>query len=65
MIEVGSVVQLKSGGPVMTVTSVDQGVAKCLWYEENLVAPQWHNMELPIPALTVVPERLGLSAADR
>lgn len=34
-IQAGSVVVLKSGGPVMTVTSVDDGSAHVVWYEQG------------------------------
>lgn len=33
-IEAGSVVQLKSGGPNMTVLSIEGGIASCVWFAE-------------------------------
>ena len=32
-----NVVQLKSGGPLMTVTKVENGFADLVWYEEGKV----------------------------
>ena len=32
-----SVVQLKSGGPLMTVTKVENGFAELVWYEEGQI----------------------------
>ena len=32
--EVGSVVQLKSGGPQMTVMTSEKGVALCCWFAD-------------------------------
>ena len=35
-IKVGDVVILKSGGPKMTISSInDAGVARCRWFEKN------------------------------
>jgi len=31
----GSLVQLKSGGPVMTVAWVDEGKAYCNWFDDK------------------------------
>ncbi len=36
--ELGDVVQLKSGGPVMTVTALSEGtkkMAQCTWFSNN------------------------------
>ncbi|MET0395118.1 MAG: DUF2158 domain-containing protein [Chitinophagaceae bacterium] len=30
----GDVVKLNSGGPAMTVSRVDNGVVRCVWYNE-------------------------------
>lgn len=33
--QVGDVVQLKSGGPRMTVEAVDEGLVDCVWFEKQ------------------------------
>ena len=33
--EPGNIVQIKSGGPIMTVVSVDDNNVHCLWYGES------------------------------
>lgn len=40
----GDVVVLKSGGPRMTITSIDRQSAECTWFVDNL--PKWHTFEL-------------------
>lgn len=34
-IQVGSVVQLNSGGPTMTVESIENNIAACVWFVNN------------------------------
>lgn len=34
-ISAGDVVELKSGGPLMTVEGVDDNVAKCTWFDND------------------------------
>jgi uncharacterized protein YodC (DUF2158 family) len=34
-IKVGDLVQLKSGGPVMTVAFIDSNGAKCVWFDDH------------------------------
>ncbi len=33
--KIGDVVQLKSGGPRMTVEVIDEGLVDCVWFEKN------------------------------
>lgn len=35
MFQIGDVVQLKSGGPKMTVESMDTDGVKCVWFDKN------------------------------
>lgn len=36
---VGDTVQLKSGGPIMTVESVDHEGVSCIWFVDETTAP--------------------------
>lgn len=40
MFKVGDTVKLKSGGPVMTVTSIDSAESTCTWFHDS--TPQWY-----------------------
>ena len=31
----GDIVQLKSGGPLMTITDIEDGYAYCKWFDKN------------------------------
>ncbi|MDE0061014.1 MAG: DUF2158 domain-containing protein [Defluviicoccus sp.] len=63
LIEVGSVVQIRSGGPVMTVIAIEPpAIAVCKWYDMI-----WNTERFPVAALRAVPEpaqatRPGLSS---
>ncbi len=63
LIEVGTVVQIRSGGPVMTVIAIEApATAVCKWYD--LI---WNTERFPVAALRAVPEpaegtRPGLSS---
>lgn len=35
-IEVGATVELKSGGPTMTVASIKDGTARCMWFRDGV-----------------------------
>ena len=37
-LEPGSVVQLKSGGPLMTVVAVENGEVRCIWHSASAEA---------------------------
>lgn len=49
-IGVGSVVQLRSGGPNMTVTECQDGKATCIWHSED---GDVYRDTFPIPCLVV------------
>jgi uncharacterized protein YodC (DUF2158 family) len=51
-IEAGSIVQLKSGGPAMTVVSADSAGVHCIWYGE--VNDDVKNATIPALALVAV-----------
>ena len=54
--KLGDVVQLKSGGPSMTVTYVgSENTLYCKWFEGSKV----HEGEFPSSALKRVPEDIG------
>ena len=36
---VGDIVQLKSGGPIMTVESVDEEGLSCIWFADMTTVP--------------------------
>lgn len=48
MINVGDVVMLKSGGPLLTVTHVEFNESVCIWFNENGVV---QKEQFPIPSL--------------
>jgi uncharacterized protein YodC (DUF2158 family) len=52
-IEPGNVVVLKSGGPPMTVTTVDEDSVECLWLSEEGAL---FRETIPSVALSVVPD---------
>ena len=51
-IEKGATVQLKSGGPIMTVEWEEHGSANCSWFDDKM---QHHNKMFQIEALKAVP----------
>jgi uncharacterized protein YodC (DUF2158 family) len=53
-IEEGDIVQLKSGGPAMTVLSVEQsGYLLCKWFDDKSKS---HHEQFPPRALRKIPE---------
>ena len=46
-IEVGTQVQLNSGGPVMTVASIKDGTARCMWFLDG----HQRAGSFPLPAI--------------
>ena len=44
LMNVGDIVRLKSGGPVMTVDSVAQGTARCVWMKDE--TPMKHRFSI-------------------
>jgi uncharacterized protein YodC (DUF2158 family) len=48
----GEVVQMRSGGPLMTVAAVDGANARCLYFVEQI--GEFKEASLPLAALTVV-----------
>lgn len=48
-LEPGDVVQLKSGGPLMTVVSVDKAEARCIWHSQS--AEDIRSAAIPVVAL--------------
>jgi uncharacterized protein YodC (DUF2158 family) len=52
LFEPGVVVQLKSGGPTMTVVSMDADGVQCIWYAE--ATDEVRNAIIPAVALDIV-----------
>ena len=50
MFKAGDVVQLKSGGPLMTVFEIDGNLASCRWFSGNDEKASSFPMELLKPA---------------
>jgi uncharacterized protein YodC (DUF2158 family) len=42
----GDVVRLKSGGPEMTIESVDDGIATCVWFPTDESVPSTTKFRL-------------------
>ena len=56
--EPGNIVQIKSGGPIMTVVSVDDNNVHCLWYGESSDAIRTAALpHITLDLLEVVRER--------
>ena len=36
-LKIGDTVQLKSGGPIMTVENIEDNFVRCVWFEKNQV----------------------------
>lgn len=51
-LEPGDIVQIKSGGPIMTVVSIDEAGAHCLWYSES--GEEIRTATIPAVALTAL-----------
>lgn len=47
MFSVGDVVQLKSGGPIMTVAGIDGNDVNCVWFD----GPKQNGGQFPAAAL--------------
>ncbi len=48
-LEPGNVVQLKSGGPLMTVVAVEKTEARCIWHSQS--AEDIRSATIPLSAL--------------
>jgi uncharacterized protein YodC (DUF2158 family) len=48
----GDVVQLKSGGPPMTIVDYSEGNVKCKWFDGSKVQEDW----FPMYAIIKVPD---------
>jgi len=42
--KIGDTVQLKSGGPVMTIDNVTGARALCIWFQSNETKPDWFHL---------------------
>lgn len=58
--EAGDVVELKSGGPRMTIGSIADGQALCSWFVEG----KPNRSRYAITALRLAPESLASSEPD-
>lgn len=56
LFRVGALVRMRSGGPQMTVTTVETRVAECCWYDRARGC--FGVISLPCAALQAVPEAL-------
>ncbi len=49
MLKIGDTVRLKSGGPQMTVNSIEDNVIKCQWFDgNNLKEGVFHKDQLEV-----------------
>lgn len=59
-IKLGSTVKLKSGGPLMTVTYLDESTSVCTWFYEGNIK----NTEINVVALKVTKSSKGVIAKN-
>jgi uncharacterized protein YodC (DUF2158 family) len=60
--KVGDTVRLKSGGQIMTISSIIDGCAKCLWNYDGDDREQTYLLEVIEPASIIKP---GVYRLDR
>ncbi len=53
--KVGDVVQLKSGGPSMTVAGSSEGNLVCAWFDSREIPQVLHTAMLSADSLRVIP----------
>lgn len=62
-LSVGDVVQVKSGGPRMTITQITNGNAECTWFENGTPVP--FSQSFPLAILAPPPSPVAISSEPR
>ena len=57
MFQIGDVVQLKSGGPKMTIAAVKSDRAICVWFNKRDAYHEEKTAEFLVPTLTLLSGR--------